>query len=114
VWELLAGQIRSENVDANVLREVREVETWIVRFLCAPVPVPGKTRLEASQIFPSDFDYLENLMPHQFLVISCKCEIFIQFLKKEIFKKHFEFFLEKVRILLIFIRKKVQIKKENP
>ncbi|OQV14717.1 MAP kinase-activating death domain protein [Hypsibius exemplaris] len=46
VWELLAGQIRAENVDAAVMREVREVETWIVRFLCAPVPVPGKTRLE--------------------------------------------------------------------
>ncbi|GAV00192.1 hypothetical protein RvY_11076 [Ramazzottius varieornatus] len=46
IWELLAGQIAIDNIHPAVLNEVREVETWILRFLCCPVPVPGKTLVE--------------------------------------------------------------------
>lgn len=28
------------------MHEVKEIETWILRLLSAPVPVPGKTRVE--------------------------------------------------------------------
>lgn len=46
IWDLLAGQVKAEDVDPAVIKEVAGIETWILRFLCAPVPVPGKTRLQ--------------------------------------------------------------------
>ena len=33
------------------MHEVKEIETWILRLLSAPVPVPGKTRVEVSRVF---------------------------------------------------------------
>ena len=45
VWGLLTGQA-SENTPSLVMHEVREIETWILRLLSAPVPVPGRTRVE--------------------------------------------------------------------
>jgi hypothetical protein len=35
-----------EGTPSIVLHDVREIETWILRLLSAPVPVPGKTRVE--------------------------------------------------------------------
>ena len=35
-----------EILPAILLHDVREIETWILRLLSAPVPVPGKTRVE--------------------------------------------------------------------
>jgi hypothetical protein len=40
----------SDNLTGLVMHEVKEIETWILRLLSAPVPVPGKTRVEASNI----------------------------------------------------------------
>ena len=45
VWGVLTGQ-GGDNVSSLVVHEVREIETWILRLLSAPVPVPGKTRVE--------------------------------------------------------------------
>ncbi|XP_035824413.1 MAP kinase-activating death domain protein isoform X1 [Aplysia californica] len=45
VWGVLTGQT-SDNISHLVMHEVREIETWILRLLSAPVPVPGKTRVE--------------------------------------------------------------------
>lgn len=28
------------------MHEIREIETWILRLLSAPVPIPGKTKVE--------------------------------------------------------------------
>ncbi|PVD33451.1 hypothetical protein C0Q70_04707 [Pomacea canaliculata] len=47
VWGVLTGQT-SENISTLVMHEVREIETWILRLLSAPVPVPGKTRVEVN------------------------------------------------------------------
>ncbi|KAK3590549.1 hypothetical protein CHS0354_023617 [Potamilus streckersoni] len=52
VWGVLTGQ-SSDNMCSLVLHEVRELETWILRLLSAPVPVPGKTRVEV-QVLPRD------------------------------------------------------------
>jgi hypothetical protein len=49
VWGVLTGQ-GSDNLTGLVMHEVKEIETWILRLLSAPVPVPGKTRVEASNI----------------------------------------------------------------
>jgi hypothetical protein len=45
VWSVLAGNVH-DNIPSIVMHDVREIETWILRLLSAPVPVPGKTRVE--------------------------------------------------------------------
>ncbi|XP_038213188.1 MAP kinase-activating death domain protein isoform X10 [Zerene cesonia] len=45
VWSVLTGQAY-DNTPTIVLHDVKEIETWILRLLSAPVPVPGKTRVE--------------------------------------------------------------------
>ncbi|ESO97902.1 hypothetical protein LOTGIDRAFT_103875 [Lottia gigantea] len=52
VWGVLTGQC-SDNITSLVMHDVREIETWILRLLSAPVPVPGKTRVEV-HILPKD------------------------------------------------------------
>ncbi|GLH13288.1 MAP kinase-activating death domain protein [Gryllus bimaculatus] len=45
VWSVLTGRAY-EGTPSIVLHDVREIEMWILRLLSAPVPVPGKTRVE--------------------------------------------------------------------
>lgn len=47
VWGVLTGQ-GTDNLTGLVMHEVKEIETWVLRLLSAPVPVPGKTRVEVS------------------------------------------------------------------
>ena len=44
VWGVLTGICN--DIPPLVRHDVRQIETWILRFLSAPVPVPGKTRVE--------------------------------------------------------------------
>ncbi|XP_031781610.1 MAP kinase-activating death domain protein isoform X7 [Nasonia vitripennis] len=52
VWSVLSGQT-FEGASSIVLHDVREIETWILRLLSAPVPVPSKTRVEVEILSPS-------------------------------------------------------------
>ncbi|XP_028159910.1 MAP kinase-activating death domain protein [Ostrinia furnacalis] len=52
VWSVLTGQAY-DNTPTIVLHDVKEIETWILRLLSAPVPVPGKTRLELEVLSPT-------------------------------------------------------------
>mgnify|MGYP001793918699 CR=1 FL=1 len=45
VWKYLTGKLK-EPTDPVVLHHIRQLETWIFRLLSAPVPVPGKCKLE--------------------------------------------------------------------
>ena len=45
MWSALTGR-GQEVLPAILLHDVREIETWILRLLSAPVPVPGRTRVE--------------------------------------------------------------------
>ena len=49
VWGVLSGQVNVDNCPSAVMHDVRELETWILRLLSAPVSVPGKTRVEVSR-----------------------------------------------------------------
>lgn len=44
VWGVLTGQI-GECSSSQIGDEVREIETWILRLLSAPVSIPGKTKI---------------------------------------------------------------------
>jgi len=46
VWGVLSGQVSVDSCPSAVMHDVRELETWMLRLLSAPVPVPGKTRVE--------------------------------------------------------------------
>ncbi|XP_045489111.1 MAP kinase-activating death domain protein isoform X2 [Pieris rapae] len=52
VWSVLTGQAY-DNTPTIVLHDVKEIETWILRLLSAPVPVPGKTRVELEVLSPT-------------------------------------------------------------
>ncbi|XP_054715767.1 LOW QUALITY PROTEIN: MAP kinase-activating death domain protein-like [Uloborus diversus] len=52
VWSYLTGKL-SENTPPSLLHGIREIEMWMLRLLSAPVPVPGKTRVEV-EILPRD------------------------------------------------------------
>lgn len=45
VWTVLTG-LATENTSSIVIHDVKEIETWILRLLSAPVPIPGSTRVE--------------------------------------------------------------------
>ncbi|XP_018911979.1 MAP kinase-activating death domain protein isoform X1 [Bemisia tabaci] len=51
VWSVLTGR-PIEGASSIVLHDVREIEMWILRLLSAPVPVPGKTRVEVEVLSP--------------------------------------------------------------
>ncbi|XP_014227945.1 MAP kinase-activating death domain protein isoform X4 [Trichogramma pretiosum] len=51
VWTVLSGQ-SFEGASSIVLHDVREIETWILRLLSAPVPVPTRTRVEIEILSP--------------------------------------------------------------
>ncbi|CAM1324954.1 MADD (predicted) [Pycnogonum litorale] len=47
IWSVLTNRVsESQQPPAIILHDLRELETWILRLLSAPVPVPGKTRVE--------------------------------------------------------------------
>lgn len=49
IWSLLTQGIPDdEQVPASVLDDLEELETFLLRFLSVPVPVPGKTKIEVS------------------------------------------------------------------
>lgn len=45
IWTILASQ-STDHPPSIALHDVKEIETWILRLLSAPVPVPGSTRIE--------------------------------------------------------------------
>ncbi|XP_063927974.1 MAP kinase-activating death domain protein isoform X3 [Zophobas morio] len=62
VWSVLSGQ-SNEGASSIVLHDVREIETWILRLLSAPVPIPGKTKVEVDVLSPSVYEPLIFALP---------------------------------------------------
>lgn len=46
VWAALTGLCQEGNIPTVVLHEIKELETWMMRLLSAPVPVPDRTRVD--------------------------------------------------------------------
>ncbi|XP_035783817.1 MAP kinase-activating death domain protein-like isoform X2 [Anopheles albimanus] len=62
VWNVLTNQA-SEATSSVVLHDVQEIETWILRLLSAPVPVPGSTRLELDVLSSALYQPLVFALP---------------------------------------------------
>lgn len=66
VWGILTGScgtISIEQISSLIACEIREIETWILRLLSAPVPVPGRTKL-IIDILPNESPMLFALPDH--------------------------------------------------
>ncbi|KAM7348258.1 rab3 GDP-GTP exchange factor isoform 4-T4 [Cochliomyia hominivorax] len=62
VWTVLTGHA-SEATSSIVLHDVKEIETWILRLLSTPVPVPGSTRVEVEVLSPTVHEPLLFALP---------------------------------------------------
>uniref|UniRef100_A0A182NAC6 MAP kinase-activating death domain protein n=1 Tax=Anopheles dirus TaxID=7168 RepID=A0A182NAC6_9DIPT len=62
VWNVLTNQA-SESTSAVILHDVQEIETWILRLLSAPVPVPGSTRVEVDVLSSALYQPLVFALP---------------------------------------------------
>ncbi|XP_067637993.1 MAP kinase-activating death domain protein isoform X3 [Eurosta solidaginis] len=62
VWTVLTGH-STEATSSIVLHDVREIETWILRLLSTPVPVPGSTRVEVEVLSPTVHEPLLFSLP---------------------------------------------------
>lgn len=49
IWSLLTGLL-NQTSSPKLIQYIKEIETWILRLLSTPVPVPGKTKLEVKLI----------------------------------------------------------------
>lgn len=49
---MLSGQA-TDHTPSIILHDVKEIETWILRLLSAPVPIPGSTRIECELLSSS-------------------------------------------------------------
>ncbi|ETN71365.1 DENN domain protein [Necator americanus] len=45
VWSVLTGHWQ-DTIPPEAMREIKEIETWILMLLSSPVPVPGKTKVQ--------------------------------------------------------------------
>ncbi|VBB34660.1 unnamed protein product [Acanthocheilonema viteae] len=52
IWAILTG-CWTEPIPARVMQDIRELETWILMLLSAPVSVPGKTKV-LLEVLPSN------------------------------------------------------------
>ncbi|CAL2052823.1 unnamed protein product [Caenorhabditis brenneri] len=52
VWAVLTGHY-TDPIAPEVMKEIKEIETWILMLLSSPVPVPGKTKVQL-EIMPLD------------------------------------------------------------
>ena len=45
IWNIFTGTKINENLFSMLTKYICEIETWILRLLSAPVPIPGKTKV---------------------------------------------------------------------
>ncbi|KAG5872380.1 hypothetical protein JTB14_013571 [Gonioctena quinquepunctata] len=63
VWSVLTGHA-TDTTSSIVIHDVKEIETWILKLLSCPVPIPGKTRVEMEILSPSVYDPLVFALPN--------------------------------------------------
>ncbi|XP_018576848.1 MAP kinase-activating death domain protein isoform X6 [Anoplophora glabripennis] len=63
VWSVLSG-LATDSTSSIVLHDVKEIETWILKLLSSPVPIPGKTKVEVEILSPSVYDPLVFALPN--------------------------------------------------
>uniref|UniRef100_A0A182JYH1 MAP kinase-activating death domain protein n=1 Tax=Anopheles christyi TaxID=43041 RepID=A0A182JYH1_9DIPT len=62
VWNVLTNQA-TESTSSVILHDVQEIETWILRLLSSPVPVPGSTRVEIDVLSAALYQPLVFALP---------------------------------------------------
>lgn len=62
MWSVLTGQ-PTDQTSSIVIHDVKEIETFILRLLSAPVPIPGSTRIELEILSPTVHEPLLFALP---------------------------------------------------
>lgn len=62
VWTVLTNSA-TQHTSSIVLHDIKEIETWILRLLSAPVPIPGSTRVEVEVLSPTVHEPLLFALP---------------------------------------------------
>uniref|UniRef100_A0A336KGN7 MAP kinase-activating death domain protein n=1 Tax=Culicoides sonorensis TaxID=179676 RepID=A0A336KGN7_CULSO len=62
VWTVLTN-LATVNTSSIVIHDVKEIETWILRLLSSPVPIPGSTRVELEVLSPTVHEPLLFALP---------------------------------------------------
>lgn len=62
VWTVLTNQA-TQHTSSIVIHDVKEIETWILRLLSAPVPIPGSSRVEVEVLSPTVHEPLLFALP---------------------------------------------------
>lgn len=85
VWSVLTGQAY-DNTPTIVVHDVKEIEKWILRLLSAPVPVPGKTRVELEVLSPTAHAPLVFALPDhtRFTLVDFPLHLPLELLGKQI------------------------------
>ncbi|XP_050509889.1 MAP kinase-activating death domain protein isoform X3 [Diabrotica virgifera virgifera] len=63
VWSVLTGHA-TDTTSSIVIHDVKEIETWILKLLSSPVPIPGKTKVEIEVLSPTVYDPLVFALPN--------------------------------------------------
>ncbi|CAG9838074.1 unnamed protein product [Diabrotica balteata] len=63
VWSVLTGHA-TDTTSSIVIHDVKEIETWILKLLSSPVPIPGKTKVELEVLSPTVYDPLVFALPN--------------------------------------------------
>ncbi|XP_003368316.1 MAP kinase-activating death domain protein, partial [Trichinella spiralis] len=84
VWAALLG-LWHENIPALVMDEIRQLETWILKLLSAPVPVPGLTRVELQVLPPDISEVMTFALPNhtRFTLVDFPLYLLIELLGSE-------------------------------
>lgn len=105
VWGILTGScgnISSESISQLVACEIREIETWILRLLSAPVPLPGQTRLIVD-ILPNEPPMLFALPDHtRFSLVDFPLHLPLELLGVDLCIKVFTLILLENKVSFIY------------
>ncbi|KRZ84587.1 MAP kinase-activating death domain protein, partial [Trichinella sp. T8] len=84
VWAALLG-LWHENIPTLVMDEIRQLETWILKLLSAPVPVPGLTRVELQVLPPDISEVMTFALPNhtRFTLVDFPLYLLIELLGSE-------------------------------
>ncbi|CAJ0563972.1 unnamed protein product, partial [Mesorhabditis spiculigera] len=62
VWSVLTGSWQ-DTIPTEVMKEIKQIETWILMMLSSPVPVPGKTKVQLEILPPEIIPMFSFALP---------------------------------------------------
>lgn len=102
IWSILSSQ-STDHTPSIALHDVKEIETWILRLLSTPVPVPGSTRIECELLSTNIHDpFLFALPDHtRFSLVEFPLHLPLELLGIYVLQLFLRIFLQSYSFLTI-------------